>query len=258
MISTIFRRNRTPRVVEAPKHNGTKPKGESFMREFEAFLSPTFQTEVRSAAERIDKIRADIEGLQEFLPKQRRNSEALELAGKDPAAEIAKTVSQIAEAERELSRAKNSLRSLFAAEQERHAVVRQQVWESSYLATVDTARSQLASLSLTLRKMSEQLVALRSAPVAGAISSSNLDAGVAALNALAAEHKLPSNFSISANSSLSHSFGHAVRAMLKTADIDAALKELRERLESLDTKPVSQFDPAFASAPGSRKLWAGS
>jgi chromosome segregation ATPase len=257
MISTIFRRNRTPRVTEAPKHNGTKSKGESPMRELEAFPSPTFQTEVRSAAERIAKIRVDIEALQEHLPKLRRNSEALEVAGKNPADEIAKTVAQISEAERELSRARGSMLSLFSAEQNRYTAVRRQVWENSYLATVDTARSQFASLSSTLRKMSEQLVALRSAPVAGTVSSSNLDAGVAALNALAAEHKLPSNFSISTNSSLSHSFGHAVCEMLKAADIDAALKELRENLESLGTKqPVSQFDPTFASAPGSRKLWA--
>ena len=228
------------------------------MREFEAFPSPTFKTEVHSAAERIDKIRADLESLQEYLLKQRRNREALDLAGKDYVAEISKTVVKIAEVERELDRARDSMHLLFSAERERHAVERQKLWELVYFELIQAANVQFASLVSTLRKMSEQLVGLKSEPVAGTVSSSTLDAGVAVLNALVAEYKLPSNLLIGHGSSLSFSFRHAIREMLKTTDLDAALKELRQHLESLDTnKPVSQFDPAFASAPGSRKLWAG-
>jgi chromosome segregation ATPase len=252
----FFPRNKTPQTAEAPQLPRIT-KGES-MNEFEVFPSPTFQAEVRSAAARLDKVRSELEALQECLPKLRKNREALELAGQDPEAEIAKTSAQIAETERELSRAKDSMRSLFAAEQARYTLARQQLWESFYLVSIETARSQFVSLVSTIRNISEQLIALKSVPVTDAVSSSNLDAGVAALNALAAEHKLPSNFSISTNLSLSHSFGHAVREMLKTADIDAALKEIRECLETVDTsKAVSQFEPAFASPSGSRRLWDG-
>jgi hypothetical protein len=254
----IFRHDKTPRAADAPQQNGTT-KGESkSMSDFAVFPSPTFQTQVRSAAERIDKIRAEIEALEVLLPKLRKNRDAVELSGKNPDEEIRTTGAQITEAERELSRAKDSMSALFSAERERHGAARQRLWEAVYLDSVHTATTQIASLVLTLRKMSEQLVELKAAPVIGAPSASTLDADAAAHNVLVVQHKLPSNCLINPGESLSFCFQHAVREILRHSDLDAALKKLREDLEALTSKQaVSQFDTAFTSAPGSRKLWAG-
>jgi hypothetical protein len=228
------------------------------MYEIEAFPSPTFQAELRSAAKRIDKSRAEIEALQERLPKLRRNSEALEVAGQDPKAEIAKTTAQISEAETDLSSAKDSLCSLFAGEKNRYYAIRQRLWERVYLDSIETTTAQVALLCSALRKISDQLAGLKLPPVDDTVSSSTLDAGVATLNALVAEHKMPSNHLIDPSTSLAFSFGHALREMLKTSDLDAALKKIREDLEALSSnRPISQFEPAVANPPGSRKLWAG-
>jgi hypothetical protein len=253
----FFRRNKTPRTAEARQDDGTT-KGAASMSEFEVFPSPKFQSEVRSAAARIDRVRSELEALQDRLPKLRKNREALSLAGQDPDAEISKTSAQIAESERELSRGRDLMFSLFAAERERHTATRQRLWETVYFDCVYTATAQITSLVTTLRKIGEQLVELKSGPVIGVPSASTLDADVATHNSLVVEHKLPSNLLINTSESLSFCFQHAVREILRNSELDAALKKVREDLEALSSKQaVSRFEPAVANPPGSRKLWAG-
>jgi hypothetical protein len=216
------------------------------MYELEDFSSPTFQAEVRSAAERIDKSQAELEALQSRLGMYRRNREPLQIARQDPEVEIAKTTVQISEAETELSSAKDSMYSLFATQSSRYSDLRQRVWEREYFGLVQTAAAQVALLASSLRSISAQLAGLKLTPVADTVSCATLDAGASEINDLVTENKMPSNLLIDPSSSLAFSFQHAIREMLRTTDLDAALKKLRENLEALATKQPVCGQPSAA------------
>lgn len=224
----------------------------------ESFPSPDFAQKVEAAQTRIDTAKGSLEELQNRLDKQRRNRESLELAGKNPDAEITRTRDEIKSAEIEVGRATEAMRLLFSDERGRHAPTRQEIWETKYVGLVRAGAAKLEALVSTLRLMSKELVALRASPAADTLSASTIDAGVAALNELVVKHRLPSNFLLDPKDSLAFCFQYAVRDALKKSELDAALKELREQLESLENRqPVSRFESTVITPPGTRKLWAG-
>jgi HAMP domain-containing protein len=239
-ITNIFRqmRRETPSAVELRHESITKGEPMS-----ESFPSLSFARSAEAAAQRLENAKREVETLQERLAKFRRNREALEVSGKNPDDEIARTREEITAGELEVNRAKETLYAIFSEERERYVPTRQALWESSYLPLLTAASAELGALACTLRRMAEELAALKTAPVVGVASISALDFQVAAHNALVKQLGMPSNLAINPQESLSGPFEHGVRRVLAESELPGALRELRQLLglESQQPKEVLKF-----------------
>jgi hypothetical protein len=222
-----------------------------------AFPSENFALTISAAQKKIDDLKLEHAALARKVELTTQSRAVIELSGGDPDSELRRLRGEIANNERAQVAARQEIQQRFEDARNSHAIARQSVWETRYVETVQTTTTQVAALVSTLRRMSQELAALKSAPVAGIVTASTIDAGVATHNELVAKHKLPSNLLIDPSNSLAFCFQHAVREALKQSGLEAAIKELRENLESLDKKQlITQFEAARASAPDSRKLWA--
>jgi hypothetical protein len=234
------RRSTTLLTPEAPNAIDTSTKGETM-----SFPSPDFVSNAAAGQARVEKAKSDLESLQERLPKLQRNREALEVAGKDPAAEIARTRDEIKSAEVELNHAREAMFVLFSEERERYAAARQDLWTRSYLDCVQTADKQFSELTSTLRRMSQELSALKAPPIAGTVSIPTLDRALLAHNAMVTKYKLPSNLSLDPRDSLAFAFEHAVRNVLANSGLELAFTELRVQLNLEPLKSSAQHAGAL-------------
>jgi hypothetical protein len=220
-------------------------KEKSEMRD--SFPSPLFAQTCQSAQIRIGKAKADLETLESRLGKIHRNREALEVAGRDPAAEIKRTRDEIRAAETELAHARQELVRVFFEESTRAEAARNKVWEAECLPLVEKTKANIAKIVAALREISQEIAALKSgAESVRSVSVATFDAGIVEFNSLAAKYGAPGNCTISPTSALVLTSQSAIAAVLKSGGLEQAVNELRA---SLNLDPVGletgYVNPAF-------------
>lgn len=189
----------------------------------ESFPSINFAQRTQSAQTKIARFRADLEALELRLEKLGRNTETLEVAGKDPEAEIRRARADIAKVKIEIVHAQESLQAIFSEERSRFTLLRKQIWSEECADPVSTSTAKLVAAAAAVRSICTAINAVE--------STKSFDDGIAEFNRLALLFGLPGNFYLSPSDSLTLTFQSAVRSALANSGLVKAIEDLRVALK---------------------------
>jgi hypothetical protein len=192
------------------------------------FPSTGFAQRAAAAQTRITRFRADLEALELRLEKVGRNTEALELAGKDPAVEIRRTRDDIAKVKIEVARSQESLQLIFSEERTRFAAIRQKVWEETCAETASSSVTKLAMAAAAVRSICTEV---------GLKSTKALDDGIAEVNRLVGVYRLPNNLGVPSTNGLTITLENALRGALASSGLAEAIEDLRVALRLDQPQP---------------------